>query len=71
MQWDEKSSGKMREGQLSSNFIIGYLILANLYISFRYLKLAKLFGELTVKSDGYYEAWKNGSSVILREKKVR
>ena len=71
MQCDEKSFGKMREGQLSSNFIIGYLILANLYISFRYLRLAKLFGELKVKSDGYYEAWKNGSSVIVREKKVR
>jgi hypothetical protein len=61
----------MREGQLSSNFVIGYLILANLYISFRYLKLAKLYGGLKVKSDGYYEAWKNGSNVILREKKVR
>ena len=61
----------MREGQLSSNFVIGYLILANLYISFRYLKLAKLYGELKVNSDGYYEAWKNGSNVILREKKVR
>lgn len=71
MQWDEKSSGKMREGQLSSNFIIGYLVIANLYISYRYLKLAKLFGELKVKSDGYYEAWKNGSNVIVREKKVR
>ena len=56
---------------MSNNFIIGYLIIANLYISFRYLRLAKLFGELKVKSDGYYEAWKNGSNVIVREKKVR
>jgi hypothetical protein len=56
---------------MSNNFIIGYLIIANLYISFRYLRLAKLFGELKVKSDGYHEAWKNGSDVIVRGKKVR
>ena len=55
---------------MSDNFIIGYLIIANLYVSYRYLKLAKLFGELKVKSDGYYEAWKNGSDVIVRKKKV-
>ena len=59
----------MREDQMSSNFIIGYLIVANLYMSYRYLKLAKLYGELNVKSTGYYEAWKNGSDVIVRKAK--
>ena len=59
----------MREGQMTSNFIIGYLIIANLYISYRYLKLSRLYGELNVKSNGYYEAWKNGSDVIVRKAK--
>jgi hypothetical protein len=54
---------------MTNNFIIGYLIVANLYISYRYLKLAKLYGELNVKSTGYYEAWKNGSDVIVRKAK--
>ena len=54
---------------MSSNFIIGYLIIANLYISYRYLKLSRLYGELNVKSNGYYEAWKNGSDVIVRKAK--
>lgn len=49
--------------------IIFYLIIAVWLSSYKLIRANKVISDLKYQRDKYYEAWKNGSNIIVREKK--
>jgi hypothetical protein len=68
-QWEERSSGKIWVGQMLEKVIIFYLILTVWWYSYRLIRANNIITELNKDKDKYYQAWKNNSDIIVREKK--
>ena len=49
--------------------IIFYLIIAVWFYSYRLIRAKQIITKLSKDRDAYYEAWKNNSNIIVREKK--
>jgi hypothetical protein len=49
--------------------IIFYLILTVWWYSYRLIRANNIIIELNKDKDRYYQAWKNNSDIIVREKK--
>ncbi len=48
---------------------IFYLIITVWWYSYRLIKAKQIITKLSKDKDAYYEAWKNNSNIIIREKK--
>jgi hypothetical protein len=49
--------------------IIFYLIITVWWYSYRLIRANKIITQLNNDKNKYYEAWKNNSDIIIREKK--
>ncbi len=69
MPWEEKNFGKIQADPMIEKVLIFYLIITVWWYSYRLIKAKQIITKLSKDKDAYYEAWKNNSNIIIREKK--